>query len=70
MLEQGRRLSWVVQTGLKQNRGAVRPELVKWRHLLHQRLLQQQLQPKTNVQNLQLKVCDANLQIVEAWSQT
>ena len=37
-MEQGGRWSLVVQKGLRQNRGAELPELVKWRHLLHRRL--------------------------------
>ena len=70
MFEQGRRWSWVVQTGLKQNRGAVQPELVKWRHHFHHWISQQQLWPRMNVQNLQWMVCDASLHFLEAWSQT
>ena len=69
-MEQGRRWSLVVQMGLTQYRDAVHTRLVKWRRLLRRRLWQQQLPLKMNVQNLQLKVCDANLQIAEAWSQT
>ena len=53
MMEQGRRWSLVVQTGLTQSLDAVQRWSVKWRRLLNRRLLQQLLQPKMNVQNLQ-----------------